>query len=130
VAVADLEVDGDELVLHLRSLEKAEGMHSDIRVPLAKVTGVRAVDDPWPELRGIRAPGTGVPHVIAVGTRRGGFGKDFAAVHGKGPAVVVDLENTEYGRLVVTVDDAAERAKTIAQAVATTAAAGRAAGQG
>ena len=116
--MADLEVDGDELVLHLRSLEKAEGMHSDIRVPLATVRAVRAVDDPWPELRGIRAPGTGVPNVIAVGTRRGGFGKDFAAVHGKGPAVVVDLENTGYGRLVVTADDAADRAKTIAEAVA------------
>ena len=49
------------------------------------VTAVRVVDDPWPELRGMRAPGTGLPNVIAVGTRRGGFGKDFAAVHGNGP---------------------------------------------
>jgi hypothetical protein len=36
-------------------------MHGDIRVPLSAVTSVRAVDDPWPELRGIRAPGTGLP---------------------------------------------------------------------
>ena len=117
MAVADLQVDGDELVLHLRALEKAEGVHGDIIVPLASVTAVRAVDNPWPELRGIRALGTGVPNVIAVGTRRGGFGKDFAAVHGKGPAVVVELEGAVYGRLVVTADDAADRAKTIAQAV-------------
>ena len=47
-----------------------------------------------------------MPDVIAVGTRRGGFGKDFAAVHGKGPAVVVELEGAEYGRLIVTCDDA------------------------
>ena len=115
--VAELQVDGDELVLHLRAMEKAEGAHGDIRVPLSAVTAVRAVDDPWPELRGIRAPGTGLPNVIAVGTRRGSFGKDFAAVHGKGPAVVVELEGAAYGRLVVTADDAAARAKTIAQAV-------------
>ena len=63
---------------------------------------MRSVDDPWSELRGIRAPGTGVPDVIAVGTRRGNFGKDFAAVHGKGPAVVVELEGADYERLVVT----------------------------
>jgi hypothetical protein len=56
VAVADLHTDGDELVLHLRALEKVEGAHSDVSVPLAKVTAARAVDDPWPELRGIRAP--------------------------------------------------------------------------
>jgi hypothetical protein len=115
--MADLHVDGDELVLHLSALEKAEGAHGDIRLPLAKVTVVRAADDPWTELRGIRAPGTGWPNVIAVGTRRGNFGKDFAAVHGKGPAVVVELEGAEYGRLVVTADDAADRAKTIARAV-------------
>jgi hypothetical protein len=114
--VADLEVEGDELVLHLRAIEKAEGAHSDIRVPLSAVTAVRSVDDPWPELRGIRAPGTGLPNVIAVGTRRGNFGKDFAAVHGKGPAVVVELEGAPYGRFVVTADDAAAQASSIARA--------------
>jgi hypothetical protein len=118
--VADLEVEGDELVLHLRAIEKAEGAHGDIRVPLSTVTAVRSVDDPWPELRGIRAPGTGLPNVIAVGTRRGDFGKDFAAVHGKGPAVVVELAGAAYGRLVVTADDAAARATSIARAAGKT----------
>jgi hypothetical protein len=115
--VAELLVDGDTLVLQLRPLEKAEGMHGEIRVPLSAVTAVRSVDDPWPELRGIRAPGTGLPNVIAVGTRRGAFGKDFAAVHGKGPAVVVELEGAEYSRLVVTAEDAAARAATIREAL-------------
>jgi hypothetical protein len=114
--VAELQIDGDELVLQLRAIEKAEGAHGDIRMPLTAVAAVRAVDDPWAELRGMRAPGTGWPNVIAVGTRRGGFGKDFAAVHGKGPAVVVDLEGSPYQRLVVTMDDAAAQAKAIAEA--------------
>jgi hypothetical protein len=114
--VADLSVEGDELVLHMGALEKAEAAHRDIRVPLAAVTAVHAVHDPWPELRGIRAPGTGIPSVIAVGIRRGSFGKDFAAVHGKGPAVVVELEGAEYQRLIVTADDAATRAAAITRA--------------
>jgi uncharacterized protein len=105
--MADLRAEDGELVLHLRSMEKAEGLHGDIRVPLSAVTVVRVVEDAWPELRGVRAPGTGLPDVIAVGTRRGNFGKDFAAVHGKGPAVVVELAGAEYGRLVVSMDDAA-----------------------
>jgi hypothetical protein len=112
-----MQIDGTELVLHLRAIEKAEGAHGDIRVPLSAVTAVRAVDDPWPELRGIRAPGTGLPNVVAVGTRRGKFGKDFAAVHGKGPAVVVELEGADYERLVVTLDDAAAQARRVAEAV-------------
>jgi hypothetical protein len=104
--MAELVVEGAELVLHMGALEKAEGMHGDIRVPLAAVRAVRDVGDAWPELRGMRAPGTGVPQVIMVGTRRGDFGQDFAAVHGRGPAVVVELEGAEFSRLVLTSDDA------------------------
>jgi uncharacterized protein len=117
--MAELKVDGYELVLHMHPLEKAEGFHGDIRLPLSAVDTVRFVDNPWPELRGIRSPGTGVPEVIAVGTRRGGFGKDFAAVHGRGPAVVVELTGAEYGRLVVTSDDASEVATRLQEAVRT-----------
>jgi uncharacterized protein len=106
--VAELEVEGDELVLRMTTLEKVEGVHGDIRVPLSTVRVVRAVPNPWhgAHLRGMRAPGTGLPNTVMVGTRRGGFGKDFAAVHGTGPAVVVDLAGAEYHRLVVTDPDA------------------------
>lgn len=103
--MARLSVEGDELLLDVTGLEKLEGFHGNIRVPVESVRSVRCTDDPWPELRGIRAPGTGVPGVIAAGTRRGGGTKDFAVVHGRGPAVVVDLECAEYGRLVVTEAD-------------------------
>ena len=112
--MATLAIDGDDLVLELTTAEKLEGLHSTIRVPLSAVTAVRAVDDPWAALRGIRAPGTGLPGVIAVGTRRGSSIKDFAAVHGKGPAVVVELKGAQYGRLVATMDDAAAVAAAIA----------------
>ena len=114
--MAEVRVEGNELVLHLSALEKAEGFHGDIHVSLSAVRAVRAVDDPWSELRGIRAPGTGLPGVIAVGTRRGNFGKDFAAIHGKGPGVVVELDGAEFGRLVVTANDAAGLASTLAAA--------------
>ncbi len=101
-----LIVEGDELVLGLSTVEKVEGMHGDIRVVLSCIRDVRAVDNAWSELRGIRAPGTGIPGVIAVGTRRGRGFKDFTVVHGRGPAVVVDLEGVSFDRLVVSQDDA------------------------
>jgi len=104
--MARLTVDREDLVLDLSGLEELEGFHRSIRVPISTVRDIRSVDDPWPELRGIRAPGTGLPGVIAVGTRRGTGIKDFAAVHGTAPAVVVELDGAEFGRLVVTEDDA------------------------
>jgi hypothetical protein len=90
--VATLVVEGSEVIVKMAEIEKFEAVHSDVHVPLSAVRAVRVVDDAWPELRGIRAPGTGIPGVIAVGTRRGSFGKDFAVVHGKEMAVVVDLD--------------------------------------
>lgn len=99
-------VEGSDVVVKMAELEKFEAMHKDVHVPLAAVRAVRVVDDAWPELRGIRAPGTGIPGVIAVGTRRGSFGKDFAVVHGKGAAIVVELDGASYARLVVTTPDA------------------------
>jgi len=104
--VATLLVDGSDLLVKMSEVEKFEAMHADIRVPLSTVRSVRVVDDAWPELRGIRAPGTGIPGVIAVGTRRGSFGKDFAVVHGKEQAVVVELDGAAYSRVVVTAPDA------------------------
>jgi hypothetical protein len=106
--VGQLRVDGDELVLDLSKIEKAEAVHGDLRLPLTAVKDVRLVDDPWPELRGIRAPGTGIPGKIAVGTRRGSFGKDFAVVHGSGSAIVVEVVGAVFQRLVVTDEDAAD----------------------
>ena len=115
--MADLDVEGNDLVLRMGAFEKAESLRGDIRLPLSAVRAVRSVDDPWPELRGLRAPGTAVPNVIAVGTRRGSLGRDFASVHGKGPAVVVELDGADLSRLVVTADDAAARARRITQAL-------------
>ncbi|HEY5189444.1 MAG TPA: hypothetical protein VII87_10450, partial [Solirubrobacteraceae bacterium] len=86
--MASLAVDGTELCVRLTALEKLAAMHGDIRVPLSSVAEVRVEPDPWCALRGVRAPGTGVPGVIAYGVRRGTGGRpDFAAVHSRGPAV-------------------------------------------
>jgi hypothetical protein len=116
--VGKLQVDGTELVLELSKLEKVEAVHGDIRVPLTAVQDVGLVEDPWPELRGIRAPGTGIPGKIAVGTRRGSFGKDFVVVHGKGPAIVVALSESDFQHLVVTDEGAANVVATIRAALA------------
>ena len=52
-------------------------------VPLVAVRSVLLTDDVWSELRGMRAPGTGLRGVIALGTRRHALGRDFVAVYGK-----------------------------------------------
>jgi len=68
--MAEITLHDATIILAMSRLEHLEGFRGDLDAPLTAVTAVRAVDDPWPELRGMRAPGTGLPGVVAVGTRR------------------------------------------------------------
>ena len=94
--MATLRREGDEIVVKLNDLEKAGALHGDVRVPASAVRDVRVSTTPFRELRGIRAPGAGVPGVIALGTWRSRSGKDFAALYRGGPAVVVELEGRSH----------------------------------
>jgi hypothetical protein len=115
--MAELRIEADELVVELSELEKIGALRGDVRVPLTAVRDVRVAEDPRPELRGMRAPGTGIPGVIALGSRRG-QGHDFAAVYHNRPAVVVDLEAAAFDRLVITVPDPQSTAATVRAAAA------------
>src|SRR3954447_12856056 len=105
--MAMLRREGDELVLRLNDLEKAGALRGDVRVPVGAIVRARVSFQPFRELRGVRAPGTGIPGVIALGTWRYRGGRDFAALYRGGPAVVVKRSGAEFGRLLVSTHDAA-----------------------
>ena len=72
-SLAALRHEGPELVVRLNDLEKAGALQGDVRVPWSTVRDFRVSRRaPFRELRGVRAPGTGIPGVIALGTWRGG----------------------------------------------------------
>jgi hypothetical protein len=98
--------EGDELAVRLNDLEKAGALRGDVRVPMSSVRSVTVSTTPFRDLRGIRAPGTGLPGVIALGTWRYRGGKDFAALYRGGPALVIELDGAEYRRLLVSAHDA------------------------
>jgi hypothetical protein len=87
--------------------EQAAAFRGDLSLPLAAVRTVSVEPEPWSALRGIRAPGTGFPGLIAYGTRRlTGERPDFAAILRRRPAVRVELDPpSAFGRLLVTVPE-------------------------
>jgi len=103
-----LRVEGDELVVAMSAWERAAAFHGDVRVPLGAIQTVTVEPDPWHAIRGIRAPGTGWPRVIAYGVRRRvGDRPDFVALLRNRPAVRIELGRpSKFARLVVSVDDA------------------------
>ena len=71
--MADLRIDGNQLLLHLSAAEKLEGVHGDLRAPLSAVRGVEVLDDAHAPV-GVRAGikiGTRIPGVIEVGIVQG-----------------------------------------------------------
>jgi hypothetical protein len=102
--MADLRIDGNDLVLHLSAVEKLEGVHGDLRAPLSAVRGVEVLNDahgPVGPSAGIKI-GTRIPGVIEVGTVQGRDQRLFAAVHRNTPrGLRVRLEGTGYDEWIV-----------------------------
>jgi hypothetical protein len=100
-AMADLLVEGDELVLHLTRFEKVEGVHGDLRFPLTSITSVEVLEDAIYEVHGWRV-GTGIPGVVDVGTFTSPDAKTFAVVHHNTPrGIRVCMQGTTFDQLIV-----------------------------
>jgi uncharacterized protein len=102
--MADLRVEDGELVLHLSGVEKVEGVHGDLRVPLSEVQGVEVLDDAHAPA-GIHAGvklGARIPGVVEVGTVQGATKRLFVAVHHDTPrGLRISLEGSSYDEWIV-----------------------------
>ncbi|MGA2529121.1 MAG: hypothetical protein ABSG36_08165 [Acidimicrobiales bacterium] len=111
--MAEVIVEGDELVVRLRAIEKAEAVHGEVRVPLESVKTVEVLDDAIGAVHGFRV-GTGIPGSVAVGTFTSREAKIFAVVHHDTPrGIRVDLQGAQYNQLIVGCDDPEGAAATL-----------------
>jgi hypothetical protein len=117
--MAELQLDGGELVLHLSAAEKAEAVHGDLRVPLSAVRGVELIDDArdWTGIGVGFKVGMRVPGVATVATVRGHGEKVFIAVHSDTPrGVRVRLADAPWDEWIVGCADPEAVAATLASA--------------
>ncbi len=104
--MAELLRDGDTLVLKLSALEKMEGVHGDIRIPVSSVQSIHVLDDVIHAVRGLKMPGSRMPGVFAMGTFVAREGKTFAIVHHQTKrGVEVILRNESFATLIVGAED-------------------------
>jgi len=99
-------ITDDSVTVQLSGGEKAEALHRDFTVPRSAIVGVRVVSSCLDEVQGFKLVGAGVPGALKVGTWKGAEGgSTFAACHGNGPGIVIDLAGEHYDRIVMTHDD-------------------------
>lgn len=90
--MAELNVDGDRLVVHLKISERLEAFHDDVREPLVAVAAVEDLGDAEHDVHGLRV-GTGIPASDAIGTFAPRDDTNYAVVHRNTPrGVRVRLE--------------------------------------
>jgi hypothetical protein len=113
-----ITIDDAKLAVELQGWDQLWALRSRVEVPLAKIQGVRA--DPnvargcW---KGIRVPGTHVPGAIIAGTFYQDNRRIFWAVKHPTKAIVIDVVEGSYDRLVVEVEDPLLEVQRIRQAM-------------
>lgn len=102
--MAQLKIIDNEITLELSFWERIGSLHGSLRVPVSSIAKIEFVDNLWSNkvLRGLRAPGTGIPHVLLLGTMRGRNYRDFTAIKGRGAGVVLSLTEGPFKRWIFT----------------------------
>ncbi|MCP2279521.1 hypothetical protein [Nocardia amikacinitolerans] len=106
--MAVISIDGGDLVVRIEGLDKLWALKSSLVIPLANVRGATLDPGIIKERKGIRAPGTHVPGVVTAGTFHIDGERVFWDVRDPDKAVVIELADERYARLVVQVDNPAE----------------------
>ncbi len=100
--MATLSIDGGQLDVKLSGWERVGALRrSDVSVPTSAVVSVKRLDNARNGIRGMRAPGTGLPGVIALGSWRKLGIVDFVAVSRSEPGYVIELQGQHFDRLVI-----------------------------
>ena len=104
--MADIEIVGGTLIVHVRGADRFLALRSRLEVPLRHVA---AVDVHPPDAHGVwhglRMGGTNLPGVITAGNfvQHGEWA--FWDVHDPDRSVAIRLHDESYARLVIGVDD-------------------------
>lgn len=115
--MADLSLDGGDVVVHLRPLEVVLAWRREVRVPLSELRTVQVDQSPLESLSLWRFPGLAWPGSFALGSRRSPSGREFAAAYAGRPAVVLQSEGGRWQRVVVSHQDAVAVAAEVAAAL-------------
>ena len=116
--MAKVELTQETLTVHVQGADQLWALKSRLEIPLSHVVGAEA--DPEVALgwwKGIRAPGTYLPGVIAAGIFYQEGEKVFWDVHDSEKTVVISLKDEKYSRLVVEVEDPDSTVKAIREAL-------------
>jgi len=98
-----LKIEGDSFRYELSWLENLGAFWRAHKSKISNLVSVTPHSNPWTTqvLRGMRAPGTGFPFVIMLGTMWHRRGRDFCVVYRKKPVLVLEFRSESFKRWVI-----------------------------
>jgi hypothetical protein len=100
-------LDGSDVVMTVRGFDKILALRSNVRFNRNNIRRlVVAQEGVYPT--GIRWPGTSAGGLVQAGTFVGDGGREFWLRRQGNQAIEIDLENEEYTKIVVDVEDLEE----------------------
>lgn len=116
--MADLEINSDSLVVHIRGLDQFFALATRLEVALAHISRVEV--NPAEAHRvwhGLRMGGTNLPGLITAGRFLQGGEWAFWDVHDPERAIAIYLSDERYARLMIGVDDPEAVGRALAAAI-------------
>lgn len=110
-----VDIRGVELSVKISGWDAVWALKRSLRMPLANVAGARV--EAVAGKPGWKLIGTGIPRGLAAGLFRKQGQTSFWVAHQQAPALVIDLRNERYARLVLQVDNPQEVADRINAAI-------------
>jgi len=89
--------------LFLSTGEKIASLHGNLVASKSDLISRKVVEKPFRSglLKGVRAPGTGIPFYLLLGTMRYKGGKDFTMIYGNRPVEVFEFKSGPYKRWII-----------------------------
>lgn len=115
--MATVTIHDEQLHIDIHSLDKLWTFTSSLSIPLAHVRGATADPGMAKEPKGIRGPGARIPGILVAGSFKQDGERVFWDVHDMSKAVVIELNDEKYQRLVVEVDDPRKTAELVEEAL-------------
>lgn len=115
--MVSLSLDARTVTVRLNPLERVLAVHGSVTLPLDTISSATSVPDGISAVRGIRAPGLGIPGWAKIGTWRRRGSRTLAVVRGRGPALHLQLSEGPISQVLVSTPDAESWAIRLASAI-------------
>ncbi|MHB8509120.1 MAG: hypothetical protein ACYDGR_10810 [Candidatus Dormibacteria bacterium] len=116
--MATVEVNGDNLEIHVTGVDRILALKSTITVPTTHVTAIdQDVAEASVVFHGLKFPGTGIPGVVTAGSFLKHGEWTFWDVHNPAKAVIIRLHDEHYSRMVIGVDDPQQTIQMVREAL-------------